>query len=72
MLYRVVPDLTSHSAQLIDLKLSGTLTHLVTVGRRDGKSWRRLALDIRDRTGIEIAHETLRGWFADIPGKAAS
>ena len=62
-----MPDLSSHTAQLIDLKLSGTLAHLVTSGRRDRKSWRQLALEIRDRTGIDVTHETLRSWFADLP-----
>ena len=67
-----MPDLTSHTAQLIDLKMSGTLAHTVASGRRGGLSWRRLSLEIRDRTGIDVTHETLRGWFADLDDRASA
>ena len=46
---------------LLSVKL-GDLDAYVTARRDAGKSWRAIALEIRDTTGIEITNETLRSW----------
>ena len=28
----------------------------------EGKSWRLIALDLYDLTGVRVTHETVRGW----------
>lgn len=32
--------------------------------RRPDRSWRLIAIEITNRTGIDITGEALRGWFA--------
>ncbi|MGD9530581.1 MAG: hypothetical protein AB7V44_27810 [Pseudonocardia sp.] len=46
---------------LLSTKL-GDLDAFVTRRRDAGKSWRAIALEIRDQTGIEVTNETLRSW----------
>lgn len=33
--------------------------------RSAGWSWREIAQDLTERTGIQVSHEALRGWFRD-------
>ena len=40
---------------------------VVATGRRQGHTWRTIAGDITERTGVTVSHETLRDWFADQP-----
>ena len=35
----------------------------ITAKRSAGQSWRTIARDLRDTTGIDVAHETLRNWL---------
>jgi hypothetical protein len=44
----------------------GELDALVRLGRLRGRSWRALALEVRDRTGVDVTHETLRNWYVDL------
>lgn len=46
----------------IESKLGGSLADLVATRRGEGVSWRRIALEITARTGIDIAGETVRVW----------
>ncbi len=39
-----------------------TLADFIGVRRGYGASWRRIARDLTDKTGVEIKHETVRGW----------
>lgn len=57
----------SHRALLADHLLPGGLADFVTSRRDAGKSWRRIALELRDATGtvVDVTHETLRSWFLD-------
>jgi intein-encoded DNA endonuclease-like protein len=33
--------------------------------RSAGWSWREIAQDLKQRTGIYVSHEALRGWYRD-------
>lgn len=55
----------SHTQQLAELKLGSSLEDFVRTRRNDGTSWRRITLELRDRTGIDVTHETLRSWYPD-------
>lgn len=48
-----------------------TLSTFVSIRRRRGKGWRRIAAELRDETGLSISHVTLRRWFDPKPGRAA-
>lgn len=55
--------------RLADILLDGKLAAYVRTARAAGKSWRRIAIEIRDDTDreIDVTHETLRSWFPDEP-----
>lgn len=57
--------------KLLDIRLDG-LDDFVTARRNVGKSWRVIANDIRDLTGIDVAHETLRSWYDDADNRATA
>lgn len=50
--------------RLIERRLPGTLAEFVA-DRRPDTSWRDIAVELTEKTGIEVSYETLRGWFAD-------
>ena len=54
--------------RLADVLLDGKLDEYVAERRAAGKSWRRITLDLRDDTAIDITHGTLRSWYPDEPG----
>jgi hypothetical protein len=54
---------TLHSAADRLLGDAGPLEDLVTRRRSEGVSWRKIAGELRDLTGIDVTHETLRSWF---------
>lgn len=39
------------------------LADFIGIRRGYGASWRRIAKDLSEKTGVEIKHETVRGWF---------
>ncbi len=43
--------------------LGGRLATYVTERRQRGESWRRISLDLRDDTGVEVTHQTLSNWY---------
>lgn len=47
---------------LISEKVGG-LAEYVASRRSVGRSWRAIARDLRDETGVEVTDETLRGWY---------
>jgi hypothetical protein len=51
--------------RLIDQRLDGGLVDYVCVQRAAMKSWRWMATDLHQKTGIEVSYKTLRAWFAD-------
>jgi hypothetical protein len=53
----------SKRQQLIEHRLQQDLAVWVAAGRRDGRSWRVLARQVRTLTGIGITHQTLFAWF---------
>ena len=50
--------------RLIEDRLEGTLADYVAASRAQALSWRAMAEDIQERTGICVSHEILRLWFA--------
>ena len=46
-------------------KLGRDLSTYVGGLRSAGWSWREISGDITERTGIEVSHEALRGWFRE-------
>jgi hypothetical protein len=46
----------------IELKLGEPLAQMIAARRASGVSWRRIAMEINARTGVDIAGETLRVW----------
>lgn len=49
---------------LIEERLDGTLAELIAA-RRPATSWRDIAAEITQTTGIQVSHEVLRLWFVD-------
>lgn len=65
--------------RLADLLLADrgtTLPEFVSTRRVQGTSWRQVSLDLRDQTGLDVTHESLRRWFPEYiditPTEAAS
>lgn len=50
--------------RLIEERLDGTLADYVAA-TRPTRSWRWMATDLYERTGVEVSWESLRQWFAD-------
>ena len=57
-------------AQLIAERMAGDLESYIAKKRADGRSWRRISLDIYEATGVEVTAETLRRWVPDIEAVA--
>lgn len=57
--------------RLIDHILEGRLEEFVTTRRDAGRSWRLIARDVREATGVDVTFETVRGWFITENGAAA-
>jgi hypothetical protein len=53
--------------QLIEERLDGTLEEFVRTRRplTPPASWRQIAAEIKDATGVTVSHESLRAWFAE-------
>lgn len=56
---------TLHAAADRLLGDAGPLEELVADRRNQGVSWRKIAAELRDLTGIDVTHETLRSWFPE-------
>ena len=52
---------------LADVQLgdAGPLSAFVAVRRNNGRSWRRIAANLHEQTGIDVTSETLRSWFPE-------
>lgn len=56
----------SPTYQLIEERLDGTLADFVRRRRPEPPaSWRQIAAEIKDLTGVDVSHESLRAWFAE-------
>ena len=58
-------DTRTRLHRLIEERLDGTLADFVEKRRAASASWRSIARDVTDATGIEISHMAVRGWFGD-------
>lgn len=56
----------------LDKLMDGALAEYVTSRRTQGDSWRSIAVDIRDKTGSDVTHETLRSWFPESAERGAA
>lgn len=56
---------TTVQRQLVNDRLDGNLDGLVAGLRLGGWGWRKIAAEVTKRTGVQVSHETLRGWFPD-------
>lgn len=61
----------SYLQLLLDERLPGGAAYWIGQQRGKGKSWRAIANEIADLTGIRVNRETLRLWFPDENGEAA-
>lgn len=55
----------------IERKLGSSLAALVEERRTSGISWRKIAIEVTARTGVDVAGETLRVWHQGIPARVA-
>ena len=55
----------SATQQLVELKLGGGLEDFIRSRRTSGRSWRLVARDVYEATGIDVTYETLRAWYPD-------
>lgn len=53
---------TSHAHQLVELMLDQDPASWIAERREEGMSFRRIAGELNDATGIDLAPETLRLW----------
>lgn len=60
----------SPTRRLLDHLISEGLDVFVADRRARGWSWRRVARDITDATGIDVSFETVRSWYPDVNGDA--
>lgn len=56
--------MATHLQTLIESKLGSPLDDLISQRREDRASWRVIAYELRDRTGIDVSDETLRAWYS--------
>lgn len=54
----------------IEQALGTPLVELVNQRRAARVSWRLIAIEITERTGVDVAGETLRIWHLGIPARA--
>ena len=54
---------------LAEERLGEPLANFV-LQRRPDLAWRRIAMEIYERTGVDITYETLRTWFLPTPERA--
>ena len=64
------PSLSDRYAE-IEAKLGRPLSQFVADRRADGASWRGLAAEILQKTGIKVSYEALRVWHQGIPARAS-
>lgn len=47
---------------LVEIRLGGSVLVYLTELRLEGLSWREVADELYDRTGVAVSHEALRQW----------
>lgn len=60
----------SPTYRLLDHLLKGGLDVFVADRRARGRSWRRIAQDILEVTGVDVTYETIRSWYPAENGRA--
>lgn len=53
-------------ARLIEAKLGENLHGWLGRRRRDGNSWRAIAMTLQDRTREQVTDVTVASWYADL------
>jgi hypothetical protein len=59
-------DTPTTTQRLADVLLDGRLKEYVAERRAANRSWRLIARDLYEHTGVDVTYETLRRWFPDI------
>lgn len=57
--------------RLLDHLIDGGIEKYAADRRNKGASWREVSLAIRDEYKLDVTHETLRGWFPNMPKSKA-
>lgn len=52
--------------QALDRLLDGDLDGFVTERRAEGASWRRISVELFEKTGVDVTHESLRAWYREV------
>lgn len=65
-----MPEMTL-AQQLADLRLGGNLERFVSTRRDKAVSWRTIAAELHDATGLRLSHEALRSWYGAADRSAA-
>jgi intein-encoded DNA endonuclease-like protein len=66
------PQYVSDTQRLADVLLDGRLEEFVREKRKAGRSWRLIALDLRDAVGVDLTYQTLCNWYPDQPEKRSA
>lgn len=67
MLQRNIHRMATAMRELLEHRLPAgrSLASYITLRRKQGIGWRRIADDLHTDTGVAVSHATLRRWFPD-------
>lgn len=52
--------------QLLETKLGTDLDEYIIAARKDGKTYIRIAEDLRNQTEVYVTHESIRRWYVKL------
>lgn len=64
--------LVTPTQQLVELRLGGDLPGFLARARENKRSWRAIAGDITERTGLPVSYEAVRMWHRQTNRDAAA
>ena len=62
--------MTTTKQELIKLLYHGNLDEDIARAVNYGRSWREIAHDVAEDTGVSVSHESLRQWYGAEDGAA--
>jgi hypothetical protein len=65
------PASVTPTRRLCDALLGRSLDEYVAERRDQGRSWRRICMDLLNDIGVDVHFATLRSWYPDSPQVAA-
>ena len=66
----MVSDMATPKQELIKLLYHGNLDEDIARAIDYGRSWRDIAHDVTEDTGVRVSHESLRQWYGAEDGAA--